>query len=193
VDLAVLIEQIRQGDETAGAVLVSVVAPRLLGYAGLIAQDLSDADREQVVEEAIEKAIRKIDQYDESRGTFPTWVRAFVRHAAGDWRRQHPGGAVGEVKREREQPVEPPDEQSKQRPKIVALRAIVMSEPLPDQVLLRLRFEEGLSHAQIARELNLTPAAARKRLGRILERLRGKAAEYPKLKDLLKGEKDEQS
>ncbi len=56
MDHAVLIEQIRQGDETVGAVLVSVVAPRLLGYADLVAPDLSQADREEVVEAAIRES-----------------------------------------------------------------------------------------------------------------------------------------
>lgn len=193
MDLAVLIEQIRQGDETAGAVLVSVLAPRLLGYADLIARDLYQGDREEVVEAAIEKAIRKIDQYDESRGTFPAWVRTFVKHAAGDWRRQHPGSVPREVEREPEQPTEPPDERSDLRPRIIALRAIVLSEPVPDQLLIRLRFAEGLSHAQIAQRLNVTEAASRKRLERLLERMRSKAAEDPGLRGLFKGEEDEQS
>jgi RNA polymerase sigma factor (sigma-70 family) len=192
VDLALLIEQIRQGDETAGAVLVSIVAPRLLGYADLIAPDLPEADRELAVETAIETAIRKIDRYDESRGTFPAWVRTFVKHAVNDWRRRHPDGAPTELASEPEQPAEPPDERSDLvNPEAVAMAAIVLSESEPNQLLIRLRFVEGLTHGQIAKRLNVTEAASRKRLERLLGRLRRIAAEDPDLTAYLKGEEDD--
>ncbi len=93
------------------------------------------------------------------------------------------------MEREPEQLAEPP----KPRPGVIALHAILLSEPLPDQLLIRLRFAEGLTHAQIAQRLNVTAAASRKRLERVLERLRHRAAEDPELKGLLKGEVDEQS
>jgi RNA polymerase sigma-70 factor (ECF subfamily) len=193
VDLALLIEQIRQGDETAGAVLVSIVAPRLLGYADLIGPDLPEADREMAVETAIETAIRRIDRYDESRGTFPAWVRTFVKHAVNDWRRRHPDGAPQELAGEPEQPAEPPDDADELvNPETVALAAIVLSESEPNQLLIRLRFVEGLTHAQIAERLNVTEATSRKRLERLLARLRRTAAEDPDLSGHLKGEEDEQ-
>src|ERR1700733_2910212 len=97
MDIGRLIEQLKAGDDTAGPVLVSILAPRLLGYAEMIANDLPLADREQAVEQAIETAIRRIDRYDPNRGTFPGWVRPFVRHAVSDWRRDHPTGAPGQI------------------------------------------------------------------------------------------------
>jgi DNA-directed RNA polymerase specialized sigma24 family protein len=67
MDFDRLIEQLKAGDDTAGPILVSVLAPRLWGYAELIAADLPLADREEVVEKAIETAIRRIDRYDSTK------------------------------------------------------------------------------------------------------------------------------
>lgn len=188
MDLGLLIEQIRQGDETAGAVLVSIVAPRLLGYADLIAPDLPEVDRDLAVETAIETAIRKIDRYDESRGTFPAWVRPFVKHAVDDWRRGHTDGAPAELAGEPEQPAGPPDDAGELvNPESVAIAAIVLSESEPNQLLIRLRFVEGLTHAQIAERLNVTEAASRKRLERLLAQLRSTAAGDPDLSGYLEG------
>jgi len=87
-----------------------------------------------------------------------------------------------------QQPTESPDERGKLLKRwLVALSAIVLAEPLPDQLLIRLRFTDGLSHAQIAKRLKVTEAASRKRLERLLGRLRRKAAGDPHLKELLKG------
>lgn len=193
MDLALLIEQIRQGDETAGAVLVSIVAPRLLGYADLIGPDLPEVDRELAVDKALQTAIRKIDQYDESRGTFPAWVRTFVKHAVNDWRRRHPDGAPVKLVGEPEQPAEPPDDATELvNPQTIAIAAIVLSESEPNQLLIRLRFVEGLTHAQIAKRHNVTEAASRKRLERLLARLRRTAAEDPDLSGHMKGDEDDE-
>jgi RNA polymerase sigma-70 factor (ECF subfamily) len=190
LDITRLIQQVRDGDDTAGPILVSVIAPRLLGYAELIASDLPLADREEAVERAIETAIRRIDRYDPSRGTFPGWVRGFVRHAIGDWRRQHPDGAPAALDQIPEHPgpeVEDPESELAS-PASASLAALVLTEPEPDQLLLRLRFEEGLTHTQIAEQLGVSEAACRKRLERLLNRLRARAKVDPDSSRFSKGE-----
>jgi DNA-directed RNA polymerase specialized sigma24 family protein len=82
-----LIQAAREGRDYAGPFLVSMFGPRLLGYCKSIASDLSDTDCERVVELAIEKAVRKIDAFDPTRGKFEAWLRTFVLHATQDWRR----------------------------------------------------------------------------------------------------------
>ncbi|MHB1929679.1 MAG: RNA polymerase sigma factor [Acidimicrobiales bacterium] len=188
MDIGRLIEQLKAGDDTAGPVLVSILAPRLLGYAEMIANDLPLADREQAVEQAIETAIRRIDRYDPSKGTFPGWVRAFVRHAIGDWRRHHPGGAPLEVDERTDAAVPTDDtEEEHDNPASAALTALVFTAPEADQLILRLRYEENLRHAQIAERLGVSEPACRKRLERALERLRSRAAEDPDLNRYLEG------
>jgi RNA polymerase sigma-70 factor (ECF subfamily) len=188
MDIGRLIEQLKTGDDTAGPVLVSILAPRLLGYAEMIANDLPLADREQAVEEAIETAVRRIDQYDPNKGTFPGWVRAFVRHAVGDWRRHHPTGAPTQLEERTAAAVlEDDTEEEHDNPALAALTALVFTAPEADQLILRLRYEENLLHAQIAERLGVSEPACRKRLERALERLRNRAAEDPDLNLYLEG------
>jgi RNA polymerase sigma factor (sigma-70 family) len=190
MDIARLIQQLKDGDDTAGPILVSIIAPRLLGYAELMASDLPLADREEAVEKAIETAIRRIDRYDSSKGTFPGWIRGFVRHAISDWRRQHPHGAPAALDRMAELP-SPGIEDSENQPAdpaSAALAALVLTAPEADQLLVRLRYVEDLPHAQIAEQLGVSEAACRKRLERILGRLRARAKDDPDLSRFLGGE-----
>ena len=189
MDIAQLIEQLKNGDDTAGPVLVSVLGPRLLGYANLIASDLRLVDREQAVEHAIETAIRRIDRYDPSKGTFPGWVRAFVRHAVADVRRRQPGGAPRQLDEEMADLAVPEDNGDEEhgRPASAALTALVFTAPEADQLILRLRYEENLPHAQIANRLGVSEPACRKRLERALERLRSRAKQDPDLNRYLEG------
>ena len=183
MDVAQLIEQLKRGDDTAGPVLVSVLAPRLLGYADLIAGDFALVDRERAVEHAIETAIRKIDRYDPSKGTFPGWVRSFVRHAVADVRRRQPGGPPMQLDEEIADVAVPEDgdEEERGNPAAAALAALVFTAPEADQLILRLRYEESLLHAQIAEQLGVSEPASRKRLERALERLRNRAKQDPDL------------
>jgi RNA polymerase sigma factor (sigma-70 family) len=185
MDVAQLIQQVRDGDDTSGPILVSVVAPRLLGYADLIA---SQIDREMAVEFAIETAIRRIDLYDSAKGTFPGWVRGFVRYAVGDCRRQRPGGAPIPLDGRLELAApEPHESERDEGTSASALAELVQTLAPADQLLLRLRFEEALTHGQIAIQLGVSESACRKRLERILERLRVRAADDPHLTGYLTG------
>lgn len=187
MDLDALIEQLRRGDPSAGPILVSMVAPRLLGYAAHLARDLGEPDHEEIVEVAIEKSILKIDQFDPERGTFTGWVRTFVRNEVATWRRNHPGSTVPVNEEALEVPGESePDsgEDKAASQRVTATTALVLGLPEPAQLFLRLRFAEGLDHIAIAEQLDVRPDAARKRLQRILQTLRERAADDPDLKHL---------
>jgi RNA polymerase sigma-70 factor, ECF subfamily len=183
-----LIEQLKRGVEMAGPILLSRIAPRLLGYANLIAADLPQADREMLVENAVEDAIRKIDRFDPEKGTFPAWVRGFLRYAVKEWRRANPAGAALDLDRAPGLAA-PPDQgvEAPASPEVAAIAALVLTSPETDQLLLRLRFAEGLSHRQIAERLGVTEGASRKRLERVLGRLRERAAQDPDLQKYRQG------
>lgn len=191
MDITRLIQQLKAGDDTAGPIVVSVLAPRLLGYADIIAGDFPLADREQAVEQAIETAVRRIDRYDPSKGTFPGWVRAFVRHAVGEMRRCHPDGVPTSLDQVGEPPAREIDDiEDHGSPRASAvLAALVLTAPEADQLILQLRYEENLLHAQIAQQLGVSEAACRKRLERALERLRARAVNDSELNPNLEGEK----
>ncbi|HEV2451962.1 MAG TPA: sigma factor, partial [Streptosporangiaceae bacterium] len=57
-------------------------------YARLVAPQLSDADKDEVCERAVEHAVERIDSYDATRASFETWLRGFVRREIYEWSRR---------------------------------------------------------------------------------------------------------
>jgi RNA polymerase sigma factor (sigma-70 family) len=162
--------------------LVSLVAPRLLGYAAQLASDLGETDREAIVEAAIETAIDKIDQFDPNKGTFPGWVRTFVYYEVATWRRSH--GAPPEELVEPAVGLTDDDVDGPPSAAALAMTALVLTLPEASQLLLRLRFAEHLDHTEIAERLGIKPAASRKRLERVLTDLRERSKTDPDLTHL---------
>lgn len=163
---AALLEKARQGDPSAAPFLVSCYGEQLLGYARAHAPDLSDTDREQVVEMAIEAGVRAIDRFDPARGTLVSWFRTQVRYKTLAWRRSIP-------------PTTPIDRELEEPPPLVriettatdALRRAISRLSRDDQIILALRSSEALDHRDIAQRLGIHEAAARKRHSRALKRL----------------------
>jgi len=185
VDLHQLIDQLRKGEKSAGPILVSVVGPMFAGYVNAIASDLPLPDRERAIETAIERAVDKIDHYDEMRGSFPAWTRTFVRHAVADERRRSLEGAPEVVLEDLPQP-SIFDSSSRSEDELAALSEALDSISPTDQLILRLRFVEQLSHAEIAGVLGVSEAASRQRTARAIARLRVAAEAAPELATYMK-------
>lgn len=65
----------------------------------LAARLAPNADRDDVVQEALVRAWRKRAQYDEGRGTAATWLLAITAdQARRAWRKRRPAGLVGEIR-----------------------------------------------------------------------------------------------
>jgi len=170
VDEQALIQAAKASEPGAGAFLVSRYGNQLIGYCRTLTPDMSDVDREMICEQAVELAVRKIDEYDEERGTFPGWLRGFVRNTVLNWRRvhglRHPDNAdVLSL----EQP-EPPPATPVALPADVA--AALGALPELDQLYLYLRHVEHLPTKAIATLLDKSDAAVRKRLSRVHAQLR---------------------
>ena len=85
-----LVRQLREGDEKAAAFLcVDPSGRNSSATHETLRSNLSDTDRLLICDIAVETAIRRIDRYDAERASLERWMRAFVRHAAMDWRRSH--------------------------------------------------------------------------------------------------------
>lgn len=167
-----LIQAAKAGHEYAGAFLISVYGERLLGYCRTIAPDLGDVDRELICEQAAEKACRKIDEYDETKGTLPGWLRGFVRFGVLNWRRDwaarfHVTGRTDENWQPRQEP-----ELNRSDPRIAALAAAVRAMPQQHQLLIALKYRENLPTHEIAARLRISEAAVRQRLSRLTRQLR---------------------
>lgn len=167
MDERALIDAARAGKRGASAFLVSSFGPQLLSYCRSLTPELSDADREMICETAIETAVRKIDEYDDSR-SFARWLRGFVFNTARNWGR-------GQGLRHRDSVdllvdlAAPPLLSEQQPPSAAAqeLAAAVLALPELDRLYLHLRFADGLPTKEIAVLLGKTDAAVRQRLSRI--------------------------
>ena len=165
-----LVRQLREGDDKAAAFLVSLLGSKLVGYARDIAGDLSDTDRLLICDIAVETAIRRIDRYDSERGSLEHWMRAFVRHAAMDWRRSH--YRLEELRdddRFNDEGADEPDPLRERASLRVAEAVRTLSDT--DQLIIGLRDQEGLSYAEIAARLVVEESACRQRHLRAVRRL----------------------
>jgi RNA polymerase sigma-70 factor (ECF subfamily) len=88
----------RGGNRDTPAWFAAWVEPELSKMSRLAARLAPNADRDDVVQEALVRAWRKRDHYDESRGTPATWLLAITAdQARRARRRRRPLALVGEI------------------------------------------------------------------------------------------------
>ena len=146
--------------ESAGAIFAFV--------AGML-RDRSAA--EEVTAIAFERGFRARATFDRSRGAPRAWMFGIARNAALDELRRR--GRVAEL------PPEPEDRTSAGPPELaeasarreVVLRALDKLEPR-ERELIALRFDGGLSHAEIAEVLDITATNASTMVHRVVTKLR---------------------
>lgn len=188
VDWSELIQQVLAGDRAAGPMLVNALVGRLDSYAASIAPDLSQVERETAVELAVTKVVDRIDRYDPTKATLPTWARRFVLNEINEIRRsprEVPTDPAHmpisfHLRPEADDPDQPLD------PKYLALETLVLQLPAADSTLLELHIHDRLTFPEIAEKLG-PPAnsdALRQRYRRLKRRLRESARLDPDLKDL---------
>lgn len=162
-----LIRRAQHGEVGVAPLLVSLFGDRLLGYARGHAPDLSDADREQIVELAVEAGVRAMPDFDRTKGTAFSWFRQQIRYKTLDWRRRNPPM------------VETPDSLAAPPPAPIGdptkrdrVRSALSRVPDDHRQILLLRSVEQLAYSEIALRLEINEDAARQRHKRALARLR---------------------
>lgn len=183
-----LLDQVRQGDRQALERLLAQHRSELLGFVEVHLDSELNArfDPSDVVQEAHVEAVRRMDDFLRRRPMpFRLWLRKTAFQRLLLLRRKHRRGKRS-VHREAALPdqssvllVRPllnkgpaPDELVQQRELMVCVgRAVAALEEIDREVLL-MRHAEDLSYEEIAVLLDVEPAAARKRYGRALLRLR---------------------
>lgn len=193
MDWSTLVDRIRRGEESAAAELVSVLAAQLDLYARTVDQGgvLASSEREQAVETAIVKVVRKIRDFDPTRATLPTWARGFVRNEMREAlrnRKEVPSGgdladllARTSTRDDYAQSLATGGEPSERE---VALLSLLLQLNPGDAELLYAHAVEGLTFQAIADRLDstVTAAALRKRY----QRARNSIIEAAKNDDQLK-------
>ena len=179
-----LIAKARNGDPSAAPFLISYLGEHLLGFAHAHAPDLGDADRESVVELAVEAGVRAIARFDPTKGTLRRWLRRQVVWQVAGWRRQHDSPAELPPGWTRDPSTEPEEDPAVTE----AMRSALAKLNFDDNVTLALRAGDGLAFSEIAQRLSITEDNARQRYHRAKSKLKSYAAAEPALAKYLEEE-----
>ena len=166
-----LLDRARRGDEDAFAQLVEDNQRRLYNLALRMTGRPEDA--EEVVQEAFLNAWRGLDFF-KGDSTFATWVYRLTSNAAIDHLRRarragEPlslSGDEEDAATELPDPDPGPQEELERTERAAALRCALDTLSPPHRQVLEMRALDGLSYAEIAQLLDLTPGTVKSRLAR---------------------------
>lgn len=169
-DEARLVQQARD-DMQAFATLYDRYVERIYAYALREAGDVATA--EDIVSATFEKALKYLPRYQWRGTSFGAWLYKIARNELRmHWRKQKWTVPLLDIFRSNasvERSVQAHDESD-------ALQVALGRLPRRDQEILRLRYYEALSQAEIGEVLNCSPNTAGVRLHRALNRLRTQMA-----------------
>jgi RNA polymerase sigma-70 factor (ECF subfamily) len=156
--------------------LCRTYAQRVYRFAAMVARGSPEA--EDIAQEALLKAIRKLDAYDPRRGSVDTWLWSIVVSAARD-----AGRAAGrrlalwERLARLPQASESVESIVLDRLSDAQLLDAVRKLPSRDRTLIALRFGAGLDHAATGAAVGISAAAATMAVRRALHTLRRRLEE----------------
>jgi RNA polymerase sigma-70 factor (ECF subfamily) len=147
--------------------LYRACAADLYAYVATLLRDR--AASEDVTAQAFERAFRRRRTFDARRGTQRAWLFAIARNAALDeLRRRRRTVALAAEPTD----VEAAADDTEAAVRRATVRAALATLEARDRELIALRFHAGLSTAEIAAVLRISPTNASTRLHRALTRLR---------------------
>jgi RNA polymerase sigma-70 factor (ECF subfamily) len=143
--------------------------PRVYAYVASMLRDRSAA--EEVTAQAFERAYRKRATYRQGRGSPEAWLFGIARHAALDELRRLKRRAPLEADPEDLSAIAPEDHADGIVRRETVRAALATLEPR-DRDLVALKFQAGLSNAEIARVLATSESNVGTKLHRTMEKLR---------------------
>jgi RNA polymerase sigma-70 factor (ECF subfamily) len=143
--------------------------PRVYAYVASMLRDRSAA--EEVTAQAFERAYRKRSSYRSGRGSPEAWLFGIARHAALDELRRLKRRAPLEADPEDLSALAPEDHAEGVVRRETVRAALATLEPR-DRDLVALKFQAGLSNAEIGRVLAMTESNVGTKLHRTMEKLR---------------------
>jgi len=172
-DIRPVLDRIRGGDRAAFEIVVRHYQRPLFGFLGRMG--LSQAQAEDVAQEALLRAWRSLASFDPARAGFSTWLFTIARNAAlNECDRAH---ARHETAFGDDEPAETASEQPLPCEALEAsqrrawLRAALCRLPASDRTLIALAYTHELQLGDIARVEGVTLAAIKTRLHRARQRL----------------------
>ena len=168
---------IRDGLARRDAAALELAFDRYSGLAfGLAMRSLDDRGRaEEVVQDVFLKVWDNFESFDDSRGSFRTWLLTMVRNRAidslrGRWRRHRDESELPIDLRDTGR-VSDPSGLVEARMERTVIREAVASLPPDQRVAIELAFFEGHTHAELAERLDLPLGTVKGRLRLGMEKL----------------------
>ena len=173
-----LLELARRGSEEAFRRLYAELYHPVCRYVGSRVRGPTDV--EDLVATVFGRLVEGLAGFDAGRGSVTAWVLGMARHAVIDHQRRRAafGGArQAAASTDALQDLLAADEPDPlailvRDEEILGVRAWLRRQDEATRELLDLRFGQGLTSRQIAQVMGLTPAAVKKRSGRILRQMR---------------------
>lgn len=167
-DLTALIQQIRQGDQSAFNALYQATHPLIYGLALRILQD--EAAAEDVTIEVYLQLHQQVALYNPSRGTPTAWLLTLTRSRAIDrLRRDAPHGQCESLPEPMpyQSPLPDPETQSVIGERRMMVRQALATLQQEQRQVIEIAYYAGLSHRQIADRLGqpLGTVKTRMRIG----------------------------
>jgi RNA polymerase sigma-70 factor (ECF subfamily) len=168
-----LVHRIAEGDQEAFLQLYDQFSSRVYGLAVYISKDENAA--EEITQETFIKLWTSADTFKRQRGRVSSWLLTIARRTAIDWHRRQsrkpPIAEEIEVEADWDPAFSEPlshSEESRWRSLYFALKAL----PIEQRQAVVLSYYHGLSHSQIAQQLNIPLGTAKTRIRLGMQKLR---------------------
>ncbi len=173
-DLPALMARVQQGDEQAFATLYDALAPVVFGVVRSVVRD--PAMSEDVTQEAFVELWQTARRFDGGRSSVSTWAITIARRRAVDRVRkeQSQRDRVGRLQERRVDQPTAPDDATITALDVERVERALAELPDEQEVVLRLAFLDGETHAAIADVLDLPLGTVKGRVRGGLKKLSGK-------------------
>lgn len=166
-----VVAQARQGDPRALETVLAAIAPSISRFGLRVCANATDAD--DVLQDTLLTIARRLDEF-EGRSSLLAWAFAIARRACWRHRRglKNAPPMSGDAASELPDPAPNPEARASTRELLLAVDRAVKALPVDAREVLSLRDIEGLSAAEAAGVLEITPEALKSRLHRARAGLR---------------------
>lgn len=131
---------------------------------------LKPQDYEEIVQETMLQVFARIPEFDQSRGSFESWLVGFLANTVRTHRRREVRVRIADI------PVDEVQSLSYEMGALAgereALKSAIDTLEVLDRELLHMRYSLGMSSEEIAANSDMNAPQVRKRISRAMERLR---------------------
>lgn len=155
--------------------------------------NLSEVSAEKIVEDAVIKSMTRIDDFDDERGKFSTWVLTIIVNSTKDFLRKSDieTSSLDEMTEKGYQFTSEEEtivgEKEEKRPKLwetLEFHSALSNLSSEDKDVVKLVLD-GVSSKEAGHNLNISDVTFRKRKERSLKRLKDQLLQYPLFKNLI--------